>query len=474
MSEYHRVKALVDRAYPGAGLLDELHAAITRYLVMPSPEATDAVALWIVASHAQPAWEHATRLGILGPEKRCGKSRLLDVVEKTCHRPLITLNATTSAIYRSINAAEPPTLLFDEVDAIFGGGKRAEDNEDLRALLNAGHGRGRPVLRCVGPTQEVKAFPSFAMAALAGIGTLPDTIADRAVVITMRRRKPGEAVQKFRERRDGAPLNDLRTRLHEWARANLDQLAEAEPAMPVEDRAADTWESLIAIADLAGGAWPDRARRAAQTLVAKASQADAEGSLSTRLLADIRASITGLTGEFIATETLLQRLYAIDDAPWRDFELTPRKLADRLKKYEIKPGRDSTGSTRGYQLADFTDTFERYLPDIRQNPSTRQNPTSAADASPSSDASTRQSQPTEPGPAPTRQNPSTRQNATSGADASPPSDASNRQTPPTRQALTSASDGLTAPDTPPPESARTCPTCSWPIGSLGCTHHDAA
>src|SRR5437763_12793094 len=104
----------------GAAILAELHATITRYVVLPSPEAIDAVVLWIAATHAQPAWAHAPRLVIRAPEKRCGKSRLLDVVEATCHRPLITVNASTPAVYRSIGSDDPPTVLLDEADTVFG------------------------------------------------------------------------------------------------------------------------------------------------------------------------------------------------------------------------------------------------------------------------------------------------------------------------------------------------------------------
>ena len=84
----------------GAGLLAELRQALTRYVIFPSPQAADAVALWTAATHAQPAWEHAPRLAVVSPLKRCGKSRLLDVVAETCHAPLITVNATIAAVHR--------------------------------------------------------------------------------------------------------------------------------------------------------------------------------------------------------------------------------------------------------------------------------------------------------------------------------------------------------------------------------------
>src|SRR5205823_2472902 len=115
----------------GAALLDRLRAAITRYVILSSLEAIDAVVLWIAATHAQGAWAHAPRLVIRAPEKRCGKSRLLDVVDGTCHNPLITVNASPAAVYRSIGSDYPPTLLIDEADTIFGG-EAAKANEDLR------------------------------------------------------------------------------------------------------------------------------------------------------------------------------------------------------------------------------------------------------------------------------------------------------------------------------------------------------
>jgi hypothetical protein len=346
----------------GTALLDEVRMVLCRYLVLPSPEATDAVALWIVATHGQPVWEHATRLAITGPTRRCGKSRLLDIVKELAHKTIPSVNASTAALYRSIDSTEPPTILYDEADATFGTKRQAEANEDLRALLNAGHSRGWPILRCVGPNQEVKEFPSFAMAAIAGIGDLPDTIADRAVNIRMRRRAPSETVQPFRTVRDTPPLRELRGRVHRWVRAHLADLHEATPTMPVEDRAADTWESLIAIADLAGGDWPKRARTACTTLVNAAADADTDNSDSLRLLADLR-TVFGDGGN-LHTATILDRLRAIEDSPWT--ELTARHLSTMLRGYGIKPKsvrETGTGeSLRGYHHADLADVFTRYLP----------------------------------------------------------------------------------------------------------------
>ena len=275
-------------AADGAALLAQLHTALTRYVILPSAEAAIAVALWIAATHAQPSWAHAPRLVIRAPEKRCGKSRLLDIVEGTCHAPLITVNASPAAVYRAIGSDVPPTLLIDEADTIFGG-KNAEANEDLRGLLNAGHQRNRPAIRWDNAARRLETIPTFAMAALAGIGAMPDTIEDRAVVIRMRRRAPGETVAPFRHRRDRPALTTLAADLARWLGAHLAEMERAEPVMPLEDRAADTWEPLIAVADLAAGEWPALARHAAVMLTTDRDQA-ASLSDRIRLLADCRTA----------------------------------------------------------------------------------------------------------------------------------------------------------------------------------------
>ncbi len=352
----------------GAVLLKELHAALCRYVAFPSAEAADATTLWVAATHAQPAWEHAPRLAVVSPLKRCGKSRLVDVVAETCHAPLITVNATIAAVVRSIGQ-DPPTLLVDEADTLWGSKKQADANEDLRGLLNAGHQRNRPMLRWDITTRSLDQLDTFAMAMLASIGDLPDTIMDRAVVIRMRRRAPGEAVDPYRTRRDAPPLHELRDRLGGWAREHLRRLQQAAPVMPLEDRAADTWEPLIAIADLAAGDWPDRARAAATAMTQAESQQEEDGTASVRLLADLRDLFDQAAADALYTTTILERLHKIDDAPWADWyghPLTTRDLAKLLRPYQVESRNvreHGTGEPRkGYTRTDLYEPWSRYLP----------------------------------------------------------------------------------------------------------------
>jgi hypothetical protein len=294
----------------GAELLNELHAALTRYVILPSAEAADAVVLWIAATRrAGMALRAAARRHqpgqALRQEPTAGRHRA------TCHDPLLTVNISPAALVRSIGG-DPPTLLLDEADTVFGP-KAADNHEDLRGILNAGHSRNRPYIRWDFATRAPEHCPTFAMAALAGIGALPDTITDRAVVVKMRRRAPGEAVDRYRDRRDGAPLKELGTHLGAWVRASIKDLSDAEPVMPVEDRAADTWEPLFAIADLAGGDWPRRAHAAALQLTA---EDDTDTSLGARLLADLLEVFGG--SDALHGDTILSALHKISEAPWGD------------------------------------------------------------------------------------------------------------------------------------------------------------
>lgn len=354
----------------GEQALADLRAQIARYVVMPSEEALTAATLWIAATHLQPAWQHAPRLAIVAPEKRCGKSRLLDVITETVHNPLITVNASPAAIFRSIDDEDPPTLLVDEADTLFSTVKAAEKNEEVRGLINAGHQRNRPTLRVSGPEHKPTAFPTFAMAALAGIGDLPDTVMDRAAVIRMRRRADGEKVAHFRTVRDTPTLHAIRDQLTAWLKPLYRQAMDMEPAMPVEDRAADTWEPLVVIADLAGGEWPALARTACRVMTDYEAGQDEQGGLRTRLLVGIRRAFAAENDPAVlATKRLLEHLNADKEAPWADYGaggLTPRGLQLLLKDYGISSANrrfpDGT-QAKGFARNQFLDTWARYCPE---------------------------------------------------------------------------------------------------------------
>ena len=356
----------------GAEILTQVHAAYTRYVIFPSPEAADAVTLYTAATHAQTAWEHASRLVIKSPIKRCGKTRLQEVARELVHNALPTTNISPAALARSINENDPPTLILDEADTVWGRKEqRSEGAEDLRGILNSGHSRGWPYVRWDATARRAENCPTFAMAIIGGIGDMPDTIEDRAVVISMRRRAPGESVTQWRARRAIPKLRELRDRLQVWVTAQHDALAVAEPDMPAEDRAADVWEPLIAIADAAGGDWPDRARKACQEL-AGGSRPDPD-TVGERLLADLY-QVFG-DDDQVFTSALITRLCKLDEAPWATWQrgepITPRGMAALLKPWGVRSGNVRVGEdqAKGYTRADLADAWQRYVLAARALPS---------------------------------------------------------------------------------------------------------
>ena len=168
----------------GDDLLDRIVRAICRHVVMP-PHAAEATALWVVHCHAFQCWRHTPRLAVLAPEKECGKSTFLDVLSCLVPRAVKTENLSTAVMFRLVDKCQP-VLLVDEVDSFL------RDNEELRGALNAGHAKGGSHLRCEGDDNQIRAFKTFAPAALAGIGRLPETLADRSIHVPLQKRRPDE------------------------------------------------------------------------------------------------------------------------------------------------------------------------------------------------------------------------------------------------------------------------------------------
>lgn len=351
-------------------ILDDARAFISRFCAFPDEHCLAAVSLWAAHSHAIEAFETTPRLALISPEPGSGKTRVLEVLDLIASEPMHCLSASPAALFRTLQDRRV-TLLFDEVDAIFQRRGTGDANEDLRALLNAGYRRGASIPRCVGPRHEVTQFPAFAAVALAGLGDMPDTIMSRSVIIRMRRRAPHEFVESFRRRDHGPDGHEIREELAAWCADAVSRLADARPVLPqgISDRPADVWESLLAIADEAGGDWPDRARAACLHLVEAAK--DRKQSLGVRLLSDLRI----IFGDAIAlpTKTILSRLKAPEDnglepdAPWGELGgvgLTDRRLASLLKGYGVASRKVKIDGValQGFRREDLADPFARYLP----------------------------------------------------------------------------------------------------------------
>src|SRR6476659_1738539 len=170
------VDRLPEELPDGAKLLNDVHAFLGRFVAYPSEHAHVPHTLWIAHAHLMDAWDSTPRIAFLSPEPGSGKTRALEATELLVPRPVEAVNVSPAYLFRKVGSAEgKPTILFDEIDTVFG--PEARDNEEIRGLLNAGHRRSGVAGRCVvrGKIVETEEIPAYCAVALAGLGGLPDT-----------------------------------------------------------------------------------------------------------------------------------------------------------------------------------------------------------------------------------------------------------------------------------------------------------
>ena len=358
----------------GSDVLDTVDAFVARFLSPPSEQARHTQVLWCAHTWLMDCWEHTPRLLFISPEAGCGKTRALTVTKHLVPRPDHVADLTSAALYHSIDEALEfkggrPTVLFDEFDTVFGTAENGRiRNEEMRRLINAGHDRNETVSRKIG--KRTKRFQLYSPMALAGkmaVSDVPETIRTRSITIPMQRRLPDEKIERWTRRESAAEAEPVRWLLQCWAELvhsyALDYVGPDRPVLPkdIEDRDADVWEPLLAVAELAGGHWPERARVAAVAGVA-ADGVKATPSLGIELLVDIKAVFDQLQVEAIFTVNLLAELTRLDPR-WR--RLDGKKLARVLHSYGMNQTnqnqRIGARVTKGYRQEYFEDAWSRYL-----------------------------------------------------------------------------------------------------------------
>ncbi|WP_279243745.1 DUF3631 domain-containing protein [Candidatus Litorirhabdus singularis] len=351
------VERLEPVSYPVSGLdlANEIREKLNTYVFLPELDSV-AITLWAIGSYSLDKFRVFPRLHIHSPEKRCGKSTLLETLEAYCYRSCITSNITAAAMFRIIDGYQP-TLIIDEVDSFLAG------NEEMRGVINSGHTRRTAfVIRTQGDDYEPKRFSTWTPMVLSGIGEVPETIADRSIRISMRRAKGAEKPNKL-------PLDhfdsetEVRRRLLRFAQDNsftAVQIPEIE-----NSRAMDNWSPLFAIAEAIGGEWPSLCKSAyiAATQVTEAE----DDSITALLLTDIQEIFSQNGGKIFSAE-LTKSLGEQADRPWSEWgrtgkPITQNGLANMLKRFNIKPVQVRIGEVkkRGYKLVQFSDALSRYV-----------------------------------------------------------------------------------------------------------------
>jgi hypothetical protein len=347
----------------GAALVRDLEAFLVRFVILP-PHTALPLALWTLLTHTFDSFDACPYLAITSPAPRCGKTRLLECLELLVSSPRRASNISEAALFRTIEKFHP-TLMLDEAETLSGKSERAEY---LRQILNAGNRRGALVTRCTGQGANIDAidFSVFCPKVLAGIGTFPQTIADRAIVIAMQRRKDSERVERFLHRMAKPEGEVLCKRAENFMEARREEISAAYVATNLEfisDRDAEAWAPLFAILSVADASRAGELQSCAEILThTKAANAE-DDSLSLRLLADVR-NAWPLHEPKIFTADLVQRLKAIEDGPWAsDERFDGRRLSRLLKPFGVLSTGVRVGSSarRGYSRDQADAAFSRYL-----------------------------------------------------------------------------------------------------------------
>jgi putative DNA primase/helicase len=383
----------------GRMLLDEIAAAIRDNMDLP-PHVAELCALWIAHTYCYKLFSHSIRLAIMSPQPRCGKTRLQDLIGLMAWRPKQSANMSGAVMYRLV-AHYGVTLIIDEVDTHLAG---PTANPEIRGILNAGHGRNGCVDRCEGDDHKVVSFPCFGPVVLGGIGTLPPTLQDRSASIWLQRKSREKKLPRIDDRAE----NWLRIKRQclRWINDSYDALARAEPSIPgdLTDRQADGWRALLAIADVAGGDWPAKAKAAA--IAISGAEPEAE-TIGVQLLTDIFAMFHKNTAEDdeppvweviettdkhgdtvpapLTSKAIVAGLLALETRPWAEWNkgkgITMNALGRQLDHFHIrskqlkgKPGIDPGTNPHGYEYEQFSEIWPKYLDTNRYSATTRRNP----------------------------------------------------------------------------------------------------
>lgn len=350
-------------AYLGV-LLEEIRGFVRRFVVVGAVE-LDAIALWAAHSYVFDLAYATPYLHAHSPEPGSGKTTLLDVLAVLVKNPIDADNLSEATLFRLIET-KTPTLLYDEVDAVFGK-KNSDSTEGIRQVLNSGYKKGKKAWRCVPPSHEVKPFNVFCPKALSGLRELPGTLAHRSIPIAMKPPLPSDAFEDFDTEQAVGEAEDLRRNLEAWAAESVDVLTRPDlkpPKLPELDaRGNEIWRLLFRIADQACVDWPERARAAAREL-SGADRRHQDASAGIKLLAHIRDVFTD---ERMFCGALVTALNEIDDAPYGGWNLgagiTTRELGKKLVPYGVRAKviRIGEGRTKGYERDQFEDAWSRYL-----------------------------------------------------------------------------------------------------------------
>ena len=343
----------------GEAILQTIINTLNRYIYLPDNMAVP-IACWCLGTYCFDNWLLYPKLLITSPEKRCGKTTLLETLEGLVNSGFIVNSISTSAFFRLIDEYRP-TLLIDESDTFL------KDNEELNGAINAGHKkRTAQIVRIQrdGNAFHPRSFSVWTPMAIAGIGNQKDTIHDRSVHVEMQRRLPDFEVIKlptfFYEE-----TKQLRQQGLQWGMDN-GNLPMVEIPNFGNDRAQDNWQPLARVA---------KACNRLDELLSAYKHAmfttEAPENAGVTLLRDIQAIFTEGGYKKMQSAILVEELIRRDESPWATWRhgqpMTPNSLSRLLKPFKIQSKQLRIGSKnhRGFEAKQFENAFNRYIPPIQ-------------------------------------------------------------------------------------------------------------
>lgn len=352
----------------GRELIKELTTIFKRFSIVPKGSAITA-ALGTLLTYTYDSFSTLPILAVVSPDKRCGKTTYLTTLTKLSHRALPVSNISPAALYRTIEAFRP-TLLIDEGDSFL------KENEELRGIINSGHSKEMAfVVRCEGDNNKPVRFSTWCPKAIAMIGTPPDTIQDRSIMVNLRRKLPEERTEPHSEEHT-EDFDKLRSKILRFIQDNDTALRLAKPGRlnTSNDRQADNWRPLLAIAQVAG--CESEAREAASFTIREEAE---ELPAKIQLLHDIKEIFEDSRLSRVSSADLVNKLVAMGDRPWGEWKhgkpMTQNTLARLLKPFGTFPKQMRIGSDnmKGFEYESFKDVFARYIPPVQTETSKQVN-----------------------------------------------------------------------------------------------------
>lgn len=356
-----------------SGALEYVENTVREYVCLPSEADYAAVALWVIATHMSRHHAVYSRLIITAASKVCGKSRLGELVAILSSKGKVQSSPTAPVLFRQMNNgwrgenSSPPTLFFDEMHNIWKSAKKGSETAmAIVDIVKEGSSRLGTVPRCSQADQfGVIEYRVGGYLILACVGSMPDEVESRGIVIRMRKIGPNDAPVSQWKARHHSKVRVVRDALDKLFR-DAPELPEIdESSIPARDRDADIWEPLIQIADYAGGDWPKRAREACQLKVRAFHDDDNDKNFRFQLLCGISQMFAVHAGrKVVKGSDLVEYLSSDTDAPWYRDDYTTTFLRQVLQEFEIKAGTHRPGGgcgpVHGYQRDDFIDAWQRY------------------------------------------------------------------------------------------------------------------